>query len=213
MVRMSLTHKYDYINVYWRWWKGFWCMTPLFFAPHPPFLQGSHRPSHLFPSRRQMKKPWRTRISGSFYGNLEFDLLQMSRRVFVYCSLLFTLFKWIHSFWSQFKHCISDRESFLFLGDLLENPSKDQRVAAPECSCSSDSSSRRSWWGWEAKRPPDRRIPGRGRGGRGGGGCRWTQSPGPACSAAGTKKEEPHLRSHRWAEVSHIFCGFSNDSS
>lgn len=102
---------------------------------------------------------------------------------------------------------------FFFLGDLLENPSKDQRVAAPECSCSSDSSSRRSWWGWEAKRPPDRRIPGRGRGGRGGGGCRWTQSPGPACSTAGTKKEEPHLRSHRWGEVSHIFCGFSNDSS
>lgn len=33
-----------------------------------------------------------------------------------------------------------------FLGDFLENSSKDQRIAAPECSCGSDFSSRRTWW-------------------------------------------------------------------
>lgn len=59
-------------------------------------LQVSHRLSHLFLSRRQMKKPWKTRISGSFYGNLESELLQMNRCVG--CSLYLNIFKWIHTF-------------------------------------------------------------------------------------------------------------------
>lgn len=97
-----------------------------------------------------------------------------------------------------------------FLGDLLENPTKDQRIAAPECSCCSDVSTRSSWWWWEAKRLSNRWIPGGGRGR--GGSLEWTESSGSARSAAGTQEEEPHLWPHRWVGGSHILWRVSNDS-
>lgn len=93
-------------------------------------------------------------------------------------------------------------QNLFFLGDLLENPSKDQRIAAPECSCCPDFSTRRSRWWWEAKRHSS--PGGGGGGGRGGNLERWESS--------GSQEEEPHLWSHRWAGGSHVLCPVSDDS-
>lgn len=153
------------------------------------FLQGSHRPSHFYLCQRQTKKPWKTRASGSFYGKLESELLQMSRCV---CrSLHFSLNSLSINSEATLQILILVSIT-CFLGDILENPSKDQRIAAPECSCCSDISTRSFWSWWEAKRLW---IPGGGRGR--GGSLEWTESSGSARSAPGTQEEEPYLWSHR----------------
>lgn len=158
------------------------------------FLQGSHRPSHFSLRQRKMKKPWKTRTSWSFYGKLESELLQMSRCV---CACVCCSFH--YSINSVFIHSEANLLILIlvsitcFLGDLLENPGRDQCIAAPECSCCSDFSTRRTWWWREAKRLSNRWIPGKGRGGR----LEWTESSGSASSAAGTQEQEPHLWSHR----------------